>query len=393
MTWPTLKLGELCNVQSGGTPRRGIPHYYGGDIPWVKIGDMDSPDGVVLNTEETITKDGLEAINNRLFPFGTLLLAMYGSVGKIAVAGRELSTNQAILGISIKNEAQLAPRYLFRWLASIQSKLLHRARGATLQNISASIVKELNVPLPPVDEQRRIAAILDKADAICRKRVEAVGIAQKMAQSVFAAMFGHPGRNEKKYPRKDIGDLCQRCSSMNPTAGKLADDKFRYIELGSVDGKVGRIVGVSEFIGRDAPSRARQIVRAGDVLVSTVRPNLRGTALLDMSYDGALGSTGFCVLRPGKDLSSSYLYQVTRFPWFSEQLAVKVRGANYPAVTDKDILTVSIPVPPVTLQQRYDSVVSKITKVALKQEACLREAENMFASLQQYFFVGRNAGI
>ena len=83
------KLSDLCFMQSGGTPRRGVDNYYGGDIPWVKIGDIDLSEGKpITRTKENITEEGLKSINNRLFEKGTLLLAMYGSVGKTAIAGK-----------------------------------------------------------------------------------------------------------------------------------------------------------------------------------------------------------------------------------------------------------------------------------------------------------------
>lgn len=387
MSVSLIALGELVTFLGGGTPDRSNPAYWYGEIPWATVKDLKS--GELSDTQEYITREGLENSASTIIDTGTVIMATRMGLGKVAINTIPMSINQDLKGVVCSS--RIAPRYLLHFLLSKASMLELAGHGATVKGIKLDYLRSMKIPLPPLDEQRRIAAILDRADAIRRKRAEAVGLAHKMAQNVFISMFGHPGRNEKEYPRKGIGDLCQRCSSMNPAVGKQADDTFRYIELGSVDGKLGRIVGISEFIGKDAPSRARQIIRAGDVLVSTVRPNLRGTALADMSYDGNLGSTGFCVLRPGKELSSNYLYQITRFPWFSEQLAMKVRGANYPAVTDKDVLSVTIPVPPLALLQRYDSLASRIADLTVVQERYLRETDNLFSSLQQCLLTGGNA--
>jgi len=120
MSWPKVKLGALCDTKSGGTPRRGNSEYYSGEIPWVKIGDLDAQNGVILDTDEKITEAGLASIGNRIFEKGTILLSMYGSVGKVAIAGRKLAINQAILGLKIKDEKLLNPR--FRSLAQNNSE-------------------------------------------------------------------------------------------------------------------------------------------------------------------------------------------------------------------------------------------------------------------------------
>ena len=195
--FPILPLGKICILHSGGTPRRSNNKYYGGNIPWAKIADLDTENGIVVDTEEYITVEGLQAINNRIFPKGSILLAMYGSIGKLAIAGRDISCNQAILGIQIKDKEHLDINYLRLWLTSIRATLEFQGRGVTQQNISKSIVEKLEIPLPPLEEQRRIAAILDKADGVRRKRKEAIRLTEELLKSTFLEMFGDPVTNPK----------------------------------------------------------------------------------------------------------------------------------------------------------------------------------------------------
>ena len=116
-------LKELCNMKSGGTPSRKNTAFYNGEIPWAKISDLESsPDGFVYDTEEHITSEGLDAINNRFFDAGTLFLAMYGSVGKTAISKIPMATNQAILGINIKEDAPLDLNYLQFWFKTIKQR-------------------------------------------------------------------------------------------------------------------------------------------------------------------------------------------------------------------------------------------------------------------------------
>ena len=227
MKWKNVKLSSLCQMNSGGTPSRAVLDYYSGDIPWAKISDIEAAKGgIVLNTEEYLSKKGLEAINNRVFEKGTLLLAMYGSVGKVAFAGMEMSTNQAILGIKIKDESLLNYSYLKYWFITMREKLLYRAVGGTLQNISLGIVKDLQIPLPPLETQKRIADILDAADALRKKDQELLTKYDELAQAIFIDMFGDPVKNEKGWETSKLKDVTLKIGSgATPTGGKTAYKK------------------------------------------------------------------------------------------------------------------------------------------------------------------------
>lgn len=183
------ELGELCNIQSGGTPSRSNPEFYGGSIPWAKISDIEAAGGTITETEETITPEGLQAIRGRSFPAGTLLFAIYGSIGKMAFAGKEMSTNQAILGIQNCASDRLCERYLFRYLEARKDDLLRDGSGIAQKNLSAKYVRELKIPLPPLGEQKRIAGILDQADALRRLRTRALDKLDTLGLAIFLEMF------------------------------------------------------------------------------------------------------------------------------------------------------------------------------------------------------------
>lgn len=185
-----VALDELCSIRSGGTPSRSNSEFYGGDIPWAKISDIEASDGVLIQTEETITRKGLAAIRGRTFQPGTLLFAIYGSIGKMAFAGRELATNQAILGIENSNPDILSERYLYRYLESRRDVLLSDGAGIAQKNLSAGYVRNLKIPLPPLEEQRRIAGILDQADTLRRLRSRALDKLNTLGQAIFHEMFG-----------------------------------------------------------------------------------------------------------------------------------------------------------------------------------------------------------
>lgn len=154
--WAWRPLSELAKTSSGGTPKRSQKQYYkGGTIPWVKISDL--ADGPVTSTEECITEEGLADSSARLLPAGTLLLAMYGSIGKLGVLEIEATTNQAICAIRPDDDL-LSRDYLFWYLMSQRQILLASGYGGTQDNISQTFLKTLMIPVPPREEQ---ASILD----------------------------------------------------------------------------------------------------------------------------------------------------------------------------------------------------------------------------------------
>jgi len=166
--WSSALIGELCEVSAGGTPSRNRSEYWDGNIPWVKISDMLQ--GTITRTEEYISQAGLENSAAKVLPAGTLLLSIFATIGRTAVLGIEATTNQAIVGLSLKDAARVDRDFLHRFLDLRSVELEQRARGVAQVNINSSILKALSVPLPPLSEQRRIAVLLDRAETLRAKR-------------------------------------------------------------------------------------------------------------------------------------------------------------------------------------------------------------------------------
>jgi type I restriction enzyme S subunit len=157
MSTNLVKLGDIAETSSGGTPTRGNKNYYGGNIPWIKSGEL--PDGDILSCEEKITEEGLTYSSAKVLPEGTLLMAMYGAtVGKLGVLTFSAATNQAVCAIS--PNYQLDKSYLFYWLLHIRDDLIKTSFGGAQPNISQAVVQDIEIPLRPIGEQSNIAAKL-----------------------------------------------------------------------------------------------------------------------------------------------------------------------------------------------------------------------------------------
>lgn len=178
-----------------------------------------------------------------------------------------------------------------------------------------------------------------------------------------------------------IGQLIEPIQTWNPSRSP-SDEVFNYIDLSSVDQDAKLIVGAREVACGEAPSRARQLVTRGDVLVSTVRPNLNGVARVPDNLDGATASTGFCGLRakPAK-LDGSYLFHWVKTPFFVADMVRKATGASYPAVSDRIIFDSHIPLPPLPEQRRIADVLDRAEALRAKRRAALAELDSLTQSI------------
>jgi type I restriction enzyme S subunit len=168
-----------------------------------------------------------------------------------------------------------------------------------------------------------------------------------------------------------IGGLIEKVRFVEPRR-HFSQPEFSYIDLSSIDQSLKRITASRVVPTTEAPSRARQLVKAGDVLVSTVRPNLNGVAVVPDALDGAIASTGFCVLRAkSSELDGRYLFHWAKSPKFISDMVRKATGANYPAVSDRIIHESAIPRPPVTEQRRIATILDKAEELRAKRLATL----------------------
>jgi type I restriction enzyme S subunit len=172
---------------------------------------------------------------------------------------------------------------------------------------------------------------------------------------------------------------------------KPPDEPFIYVDISSIDSKIGAIVDPRRLQGREAPSRARKVIRSGDVIFAITRPYLRNIALVPDRYDDQICSTGFCVLQANRELlDPSWLYHLCRSDVVLDQVLPRMRGASYPAVTDGDVLTSEIPLPPLDEQRRIvariEELFARIEEARRLRAAADEDAERlMSAALEEIF--------
>ncbi len=157
--WNIVKLGDVSEMSSGGTPKSSIEKYYNGDVLWVSIADMTEQGMYIKDTAKKLTKLGIENSAAKIYPKGTVLYAMYASIGEVSIAEKEMASSQAILGIQVSDK--LVNKYLYYFLVGQKERIKLQGQAGTQSNLNAGMVKNLDIPIPSIKEQNKIIAVLD----------------------------------------------------------------------------------------------------------------------------------------------------------------------------------------------------------------------------------------
>lgn len=180
---------------------------------------------------------------------------------------------------------------------------------------------------------------------------------------------------------KKIGDICIPKKNIQKASNCFdANDEILYIDISSIDNKSQCLNSVTNYIMSEAPSRAQQCVKSGDIIISTVRPNLKNIAIVNKNDNNLVASSGFCVLRP-INIERNYLFHYITSDKFTNHLMSLTNGANYPAVRDNDILESTIPVPPLSTQQSIVSELDSLSKIIADCKETLKDYDALEQSI------------
>ncbi|EPW6431336.1 restriction endonuclease subunit S [Vibrio parahaemolyticus] len=389
MSWPTKKLGNLVSIKGGGTPSKKIEEYWNGSIPWASVKDLKSR--LLLGTEDSITLLGVEKSATNIIPRGTIIVPTRMALGKVAVAGVDLAINQDLKALIVNDEEALNKDYLSRFLESKAKYIESEGKGATVKGITLDFLKGLDVPLPPLEEQKRIAAILDKADAIRQKRKQAIDFADEFLRSVFLDMFGEPMMNPKGFPVGTIRDIV---STVNyGTSGKASETvgKFPILRMGNITYKGGWDFSDLKYIDLDDKDQDKYLARKNDLLFNrTNSKELVGkTAVFNESRPMAIA--GYLIRVRTNELGnpwyiSGYLNSAHGKQTLLNMCKSIVGMAN---INAQELQDINILLPPVELQNKYESIVKEVNERVSRQHESVKELQVLFNALSQKAFSGQ----
>jgi type I restriction enzyme S subunit len=375
--WTEVALGEVCDIQIGKTPPRRRADYWNGDLPWLSISDM-SQGRQLTTTSECITSQAAKELNCRLVSPGTVLLSFKLSIGKVGIASVPMYTNEAIAHLPISVD-HLDPTYLF-WVLRTVPLTDGADRAAMGSTLNKSKLANIRFPLPPLEEQKRIAAILDKADELQAKRRAAVAHLDLLTQAVFAETFGDPFLGPHQ---RQLGDFLRNTSSLDPS--KTPEEEFSLLsipafDLGSAEQTVGSSIG-----------SPKQIIEVGDVLLSKIVPHIRRVWVVESAIPGRrmVGSSEWIVFN-SPEVDQRWLRAALSSPSFAPRFMSTVAGVGGSLLRarPKEVARIGISVPELTDQIRFSGLVRGIESERDVFNKSLSELADCLGALQHRAFVG-----
>lgn len=379
-----VKLGELCEIYSGGTPKRSVSEYWtGGNVPWVKIGDITEK--YVSSTEECITQAGLNNSSAKLFKPGTLLYSIFASIGAVGILNILAATNQAIAGLVIRDNS-LDHDFLYHYLKSREVASKTSGRGAAQSNINLTILRNMQVPVPPLVVQKEIVQNLEIVSRQLKMAKLQLSKLDSLVKSRFIEMFGDPCDANENRPKVTVSSVCEL--RIGPFGSSLHKDD--YISGGHP------LINPSHIIGNSIiPDMALTVsndkyksleayhLLPGDIVLGRRGEIGRCAVVRDK---GLLCGTGSMILRPRAGVRSEYLQRVVSFPSFRQALERNAVGVTMKNLNARIVGAANIYLPSINQQDDLISFAKQVEKSRFVAQQQIEKLQLLYDSLAQEYF-------
>ena len=376
------KLGEVCTIVSGSTPKTSVTSYWDGNIKWITPAELNEDTFYIMDSVRHITEEGKEKTGLSYLPTGTVILSSRAPIGKTAIAGCKMCCNQGFKNLicsdAIYNE------YLYFFLKSKTDYLNSLGRGATFKEISKSIVENIEIPLPEVNQQKEIAEKFKKLEQLISLRKQQLAKLDELVKARFVEMFGDPVVNSKRWPVETIENHIDLLTG-------FPFDSSGYVSKGV--NICGGLIIMPQKIDWSACKHWPQItgyedyiLRPNDIVIALDRPWISNgfkIAMVDREHLPALLIQRTARIR-AVDINQHYLMQSLLLGRFDKHC--NITGSLVPHISPKDIKSYSVMLPPIELQNQFAAFVERVNQQKQTVQQSLEKLELMKKALMQEYF-------
>lgn len=379
-----VKLNTVCDINIGKTPSRSKQEYWGLGTKWISIADIKST--YITDTKEQITSLGIEQSKIKLVPKDTVIMSFKLTVGKVAITGEDMYTNEAIASFPIKDNSKLYTKYLYYCLQTLNlmSATDRAVMGATLNKAK---LNEIKIPYVDYDQQIQIANILDQAQELIDKRKAQIEALDELIQSVFYEMFGDPISNLKGYNKESLINISDIITGNTPPRKNIDNygDAIEWIKSDNINTPYHYITVAEEFLSETGMKIGR-VVDAGSILMTCIAGSLScigNVALVDRKISFNQQINGIV---PKDIILAKFLYVQLLL---SKQYIQNSSTNSMKGMVSKGTLSnLEFIVPPMQEQLLFESIFNNIMDQIKLQRESLVELEKNFNSLMQRAFNG-----
>ena len=387
--WEYKRLGEVCTIERGGSPRP-ITDYitdFEDGINWIKIGDAQEGSKYITSTKEKIRPEGLK--KSRFVHKGDFILSNSMSFGRPYILKVDGCIHDGWLVIHDDKEVFIKD-YLYYILSSpiMYAKFSQLAVGGVVNNLNSSLVRKVTIPLPPKSTQLSIVSELDKINELIRLKKEQLKDYDNLAQSIFYEMFGDPVENEKGWEVKKMKDVCTHIVDCPHSTPKKADTTTNYPCIRTSELKGGTISwSTMQYLEKDEYEKriARLKPETGDIIFG--REGTIGDAvILPSGYNFSLGQRTMLIRTDNEMIINTFMHRTLMSEWIKHQIEYVNVSSTVAHVNIKDFKLFDVPLPPLPLQHLFAQRIEQIERQKSAVQQSITDLETLLASRMQYWF-------
>lgn len=375
------KLGDICEIVSGSTPKSNVDEYWDGDIKWITPAELSDDSYIIYDSVRKITDIGVKKTALKPFPAGTVILSSRAPIGKVAIAGCEMYCNQGFKNL-ICSEV-INNRFLFWFLKGHTEYLNSLGRGATFKEISKQIVENIEIDVPNMEEQLRAVNQFEKIRGMILLRKQQLTELDTLVKARFVEMFGECEEHKRleEYatlitkgasPKWQGVDYCEEgtlfVTSENVREGYLDLSKRKYL-----DDKINEI-------------QPRSMLKRNDILINIVGASIGRAAIYDSDEVANINQAVALVRVDFSQVNQTYLIAFLNTPQAVEIYGRMKKGGARDNLSLQNIADLQIPVTPMEQQKEFAAFVTQVNQTKALVQKALDEAQTLFDSLMQQYF-------
>lgn len=379
---PFKPLRELVTFTGGGTPSKEIAEYWNGDIPWASVKDFTSTS--LSGTQDFITQDGLRNSSSNLISKGHVIIPTRMALGKAAINTIDLAINQDLRALIPK--VPLDPRFLLHAVLSLKEEIVKKGSGATVKGITQDELYRLEIAFPPLDDQIRIAHLLDKAEGLIAQRRQHLQQLDDLLKSVFLDMFGNPVRNEQGWPSESLATLATiergRFSPRPRNDPKYYGGNYPFIQTGDISRSKGRLSKYTQTLNELGVKVSKEF-GIDTIVIAIVGATIGETAVLEIptfAPDSVIGITPRSLDRR----DSVFIEYVLRF--WKPVLRAQAPDAARANINIETLRPLQIILPPE--RHKFSELVRRFENLTSAYHKSLADLEALYGALCQQAFEG-----
>ena len=384
-----VRLGDICKFQSGGTPSKSNPDYFGGTIPWITTIALTGNIINETNAVQWITPKAIQETAAKIVSEYSIMVGTRVGVGKVAINSVPMSTSQDVVSLINIDSERWDKEYLCKLILSRNNYLLSQARGATIKGIKIDILAELIIPDVPLSEQRRIAATLDKVSDLISKRRQQLDKLDELVKARFVEMFGNFIYEHDRWKICEVGDIADTIDP-HPShrTPPISANGVPYIGIADCDYTTKQInFETARKVGYNVLQEhiKRYTLSNGDFIIGKI--GTIGKPFMVPAKQSYTLSANTVLIKPTKEkIAPEFLFAVFQSEYMDRIIDAEKKSTSQPAFGIQKVRKIAIPLPPMELQKQFAIFSDQTDKVKVTISHSLEKLETLKKALMQEYF-------